>query len=348
MRILAAVPIAVLLFVPASASALPLGNLLANPGAEDAPSGGSVLPSWQVTGAFTAIAYSAPGSPPPPTPESGNNYMHGGEAAVSTATQEIDLSDAASDIDAGRCVAGFSAHLGGFEDHGDNAGAVAVWLDGSRTTELGRITLAPALAAERGNQTRFINRADGGRIPAGSRWARVILTATRERGFNNDGFVDNVSLSAFNSTVPASGGARTAGFTAPCGLPPARPQPRSVTQPRGSCGNAPGQQVCIGAPADIRRFGCTRRGSFVHRFRVKLKKRRGGLIVNRRSRVQVVAFSLDGRASGSDRRRPYLADVDGSVLGAGAHTLRGTVRLRIPGTERRFVKRLRFAFKACT
>ena len=63
----------------------------------------------------------------------------------------------------------------------------------------------------------------------------------------------------------------------------------------------------------------------MHRFGIKLKKLSGGLLVNRRARVQIVYFSLDGRRSGSDRKRPYYALVAGRVLTAGRHVLRADV-----------------------
>jgi hypothetical protein len=85
----------------------------------------------------------------------------------------------------------------------------------------------------------------------------------------------------------------------------------------------------------------------VHRFRVKLKKRRGGLLVNRASRVRIVLFSLDRGANGVDRKRPYYALVTGQGLRPGRHVLRADVRLRVPRTGKRFRKNLSFPFTTC-
>ena len=199
----------------------------------------------------------------------------------------------------------------------------------------------------------LVGRTQAGPIPPCTRRVRVILAGRRYAGSDSiDAYFDNVSLTF------AAGAARgpACGASTPASPPPSAqsapplassPQPRSVTQPPGSCGNAPGQRVCVSAPEDITRFGCLRRGSFVHRFGVKLKKRRAGLIVNRRSRVRIVRFALDARASGSDSRRPYYALVDGTVLTAGAHALSAEVLLKVPRRERYFRKRLRFGFGTC-
>ena len=98
-------------------------------------------------------------------------------------------------------------------------------------------------------------------------------------------------------------------------------------------------------------------GNFVHRFGVKLKKNRAGLLINRVSRVTIVYFSLDRGANGADRKRPYYALVPGRGLRAGTHTLSADVRLKIPTYQLRrfpnrfrtvfFRKKLKFPFKTC-
>lgn len=108
-----------------------------------------------------------------------------------------------------------------------------------------------------------------------------------------------------------------------------------------------GTDTCLEGPRDLETLGCLRRGSFTHRFRVALKKRRNGTLVNRRSRVRLVTFTLDGRPNGSARRRPFVAVVNGATLTAGPHVLRATVRLRVPNTTKRFTRRLVFRFNGC-
>lgn len=168
--------------------------------------------------------------------------------------------------------------------------------------------------------------------------------------------LDNGAGISWGITVPASGSARASQGSAtrshfttfsPTGAAGAPPPPSpGGTPPRPEqcrrSGIPGGPQACIEGPEDLARFGCLRQGPFSHRFRVRLKKSRGGLLVNRVSRVTVVIFSLDRRAGGRDRRRPYLAFVDGRALTPGSHTLRADVRLRIPRyLQRRFPRRFR-------
>lgn len=180
--------------------------------------------------------------------------------------------------------------------------------------------------------------------------------------------IDNGAGISWSVTVPASGTARASQGSAtrshwttfsPRGVAGA-PGTTTPPPPRERCGRSgipTGPQTCLQVPEDITRFGCLRQGDFRHRFRVRLKKSRGGLLLNRVSRVVVVFFSLDRRTAGADRRRPYYAFVDGRRLTQGTHTLRADVRLRIPRyLQRRFPgrfrrtayrKRLRYRFRTC-
>lgn len=144
----------------------------------------------------------------------------------------------------------------------------------------------------------------------------------------------------FCSNDPSEG--PPTGFDASC------PQLEQAAPPPDrdeSC--ARGGGVCVDGPADLRTIGCLRRGSFRHRFRVALKKRSRDGLVNRRSRVRLVRFTLDGRRNGVDRRRPFVTIVNGATLSPGAHVLRATVHLRVPRSQRRFVRRLVFRFNGC-
>jgi hypothetical protein len=329
-----ALAVTALLGSAAASAAVPCASVIVNGGVD---SGGpadpsiQVPPGWQTTGQFDALQYGGSDAPPPPTATSGPNYMWGGQAALSTGTQTINLSGAAPEIAGGMVSAQLDGDLGGFQDQEDNAAVDLVWLD-AQGLQLGTLRLNPVTAAERGNRSLFVRRSATGGVPAATASVRITVTMTRLGGSDNDGYADNISL--LLSPRPSC-------------PPPVTNPPKSVTQPSGSCGNAPGQQVCIGAPSDILKFGCVRIGALVHRFGVKLKKRQGGLLVNRRSRVRTVRFSLDRRASGSDSKRPYFAAVDGSVLRAGTHTLAASVHLVVPKTHQKVTKRLRFRFKTC-
>ncbi len=175
--------------------------------------------------------------------------------------------------------------------------------------------------------------------------------------------LDNGAGISWNVSLPPGGSATYSHYTtfSPRGVagppPPTTTRPpTSVTQPPGSCApSAP--NICIDAPSDITRFGCVRIGSFIHRFGVKLKKNRAGLLINRVSRVTIVYFALDRGANGADRKRPYFALVDGRTLTTGRHVLKADVRLKIPDYQVRrypnrfrtlfYRKKLKFNFKTC-
>lgn len=176
--------------------------------------------------------------------------------------------------------------------------------------------------------------------------------------------IDNGAGISWSVSVPAGGQTTLSHYMtfSPTGVtgPPPPPQPAapptSVTQPPGSCTNV-APNVCLEGPADLQRFGCLRIGNIVHRFKVKLKKVQGGLLVNRVSRVTIVLFALDRRASGSDRTRPFYALVAGAALRPGKHVLRADVRLKVPKfmqkrfprrfKRTRFRRKLKFPFKTC-
>src|SRR4051794_14101514 len=92
-------------------AAVPGGNLVVNPGAEAAAGAADSstqlpLPGWTVESTFTAVKYGSSGFLPR---EDGSrldgavNFFAGGPGGeVSAASQTIDVSAAASDIDAGK------------------------------------------------------------------------------------------------------------------------------------------------------------------------------------------------------------------------------------------------------
>ena len=93
---------------------------------------------------------------------------------------------------------------------------------------------------------------------------------------------------------------------------------------------------------------CLPSGPFNYRFKVPLKKLVGGKKVNRRSRVTVVRFKLDGKRDGSDRKRPFVAGINVSKLADGKHVLSADIRLRVPGAKKTFRRRQKFGFSTCS
>jgi hypothetical protein len=93
---------------------------------------------------------------------------------------------------------------------------------------------------------------------------------------------------------------------------------------------------------------CLPTGPFTYRFKVPLKKLQGGKKVNRRSRVRVVKFKIDGKADGSDRKRPFVASINVSKLADGKHVLSADIKLQVPGTKKTFRRKQKFAFSTCS
>jgi hypothetical protein len=92
---------------------------------------------------------------------------------------------------------------------------------------------------------------------------------------------------------------------------------------------------------------CLRIGPFTYRFKVPLKKLQGSSKVNRRSRVTIVKFTLDGKRDGSDKKRPFIAKINTSALSDGQHVLTADVLLQVPRTGKRFHRKQRFPFNTC-
>jgi hypothetical protein len=175
-------------------------NLIVNgngeSGASSATGAPVVVPGWTTSSAFTVIPYGAAGGYPttgdPAPPDHANQFFGGGSAAFSTATQEIDLSANASDINTGNVAYDLSGWFGGYLTDRDRAALTATFFNGS--TLLGEITIGPASAKDRNFLTGFFLREKTGRVPVSS--TRVVLTQamTRADGNSNDGYADSLSL----------------------------------------------------------------------------------------------------------------------------------------------------------
>lgn len=186
------------------ASTVPAGNLITNPGAEAgdgstiAPDGSVVpIPGWETTSSFTAIQYGVgelPSTAVSAEIGGGTNFFGGGPSNHdSSASQLIDVSDAASEIDTGEANATLSAHMGGRLAEGDKGPVDAIFLDADGA-ELGRVTLAEVRPMERARLTILIPRTTTGDVPIGTRSVRVVMTAVVTQGGSNDTYFDNLSL----------------------------------------------------------------------------------------------------------------------------------------------------------
>jgi hypothetical protein len=202
-------------------------SLLRDGGAEDGFGGYFVgvpytVPSWETNGGLTALRYGLPGFPtaasqPPvlspasaaqrpvggvrPGDEGGKRFFFGGTAAVSTAVQDVDLSNKATEIDTGRASVTLSGLLGGKAQETDEGTAAGTFLD-AQGKVLGIVQIGPVTPADRGNASTFVSRLQTATLPAGTRKVRVTLTATRRVGATNDAYFENIALAYAKPTDP--------------------------------------------------------------------------------------------------------------------------------------------------
>jgi len=209
---------ALLLAAPLAAGpvAIPGGNLVQNPGAEEGPAAQldavSAPPGWETTGATSAWAYfvtSGVQSPDRPTAEvaasigGGKAFFSGGlDAAVSTASQTIDVSGAVAEIDASSVAATLSAYIGGYGGSADTAHVDARFL-GETGNALGSVRIGPVTRTDRVAKTTLLKRSATKPVPKGTRSIAVVMTMTMTDAPKNQGFVDNVSLTLGKASVSA-------------------------------------------------------------------------------------------------------------------------------------------------
>ena len=176
-------------------------NLLVNGNAESGSSSASgdpvSVPGWTTSSAFTVIPYNAAGGYPtsgdPGPPDRANQFFAGGNnAATSTATQEIDLSANAADINQGNVIFDLSGYFGGFSSDNDNARLSATFFNG--TTSLGIATVGHVTAKDRGNATGLLLRRGSGIVPVNTTRVVITQTMTRFSGNSNDGYADSLSF----------------------------------------------------------------------------------------------------------------------------------------------------------
>jgi hypothetical protein len=233
--------------VATARAAVPSGNLVVNGDAEggtgstdSATTAPVPIPDWTTTTNFTEHTYDPAGSQNFPDAnasaaiDGGSQFFAGGPSngsgnAVETATQDVNVSTAASEIDRGGVVAALSADLGGFASQDDQAKVTATFL-GADAQQSGAITIGPVTAADRADTTKLLARTGSAMVPRGTRVIRVVMTATKFAGAYNDAYLDNISLSL--SPPPAIG--KTVDVTPVSGQV-------FVQLPAGTPGGSPGQ-----------------------------------------------------------------------------------------------------------
>ena len=172
---------ALLLAAPLAAkqATVPTGNLVVNPGAEDSP--GAPVPTvvrpvgWTTTGNLSAWTYADRESDRPTqafsaTIGGGTNFFAGGPGDNSgrqtthTASQTVDVSGAATEIDAGQVGATLTAFIGGYGADEDLATVTARFLDAAGT-EVGSVRVGPVTSNDRKRLTVLLKRTAQTNVP---------------------------------------------------------------------------------------------------------------------------------------------------------------------------------------
>jgi uncharacterized protein (TIGR03437 family) len=178
------------------------------------------VPAWVRTPFFTANIYGDPSSDldltSPAPPDQGKLYFYGGSSnPLSSAYQDIVISQGAAQIDAKTVKFSFSGWVGGYSDQNDQATITLTFMDWTNKV-LSTTTLGPVLAPERKEISGLAAKAASGTVPAGARYARVQMVMTRTDGSDNDGMVDSIALVLTNTgavpAISANGVATAAAF----------------------------------------------------------------------------------------------------------------------------------------
>lgn len=181
-------------------------NLILNGGAEigAASLNGAVVtsvPGWTTTGRLTELQYGAAGGYPafssPGSADRGQNFLAAAGGGTSTATQTINVSPAAGEIDHGDVRFNLGGWLGGSGSSADAAQVTATFLS-ANGRPLGTAAIGPVTPAMRDNTTELLPEHDTGMLPEGTSSLRVTTTVS---GINGQGFADNLSFTISSDAV---------------------------------------------------------------------------------------------------------------------------------------------------
>ncbi len=233
--------VALLLAGAGLAEAIPSGNRVVNPGAEDA-----TLTGWQQDG-FASVEYgSAARYPPAARP----GFFGGGDgerlfaASVTGAqlTQTVDVADLAASIDAGDQFLYGGADLGAAAGSSDTIELRFEPLDASGDPLGQPVVIGRPTNADRGGTTRAVPCETGIRPPPGTRGVQLTLVALGAPGANL-AFADAIYLTDQAVAIPVQAGYRPADGPGCRAVP--QPQPQPPPPPASPCGNPTLRGICI-------------------------------------------------------------------------------------------------------
>lgn len=180
-------------------SAVLLQNLLRNPGAEASEGSADLLSvisplEWRTTGGLTALRYSALSETGNPITDHGSNLFSAGpETGLGLASQVVDVSPAAAQIDAGKLRAILSGWLGSKAGDQDAARLKALFRD-TVGEILGSVEVASTPTAGHEAHPWLEKHEAGGAVPSGTRSIEVVVELQRYTGIDNAGIADDLSL----------------------------------------------------------------------------------------------------------------------------------------------------------
>jgi Ca2+-binding RTX toxin-like protein len=178
----------------AAQAAVPTGNVVQNPGAEQ--NLGSPPTGWGVSGGYRSVKYGTGGFPAAVAGSGMNLFAGGGNDDLSVADQIVNLSGAATEINSGRVSVVLSATLGGYLSQGDNAKVTAEFQNESSDVNYLKLEVGPVTPSDRNNQTKLLPRSASGIVPPGTHHIRLMVSVTQVSpdDDSNDGYADNVSV----------------------------------------------------------------------------------------------------------------------------------------------------------
>ena len=225
-------------------SAIPAGNLVKSPGVEAQPATASTSEQaatyaprgWERSSVrgpgqpetrdsgFVVARYGTHGYFPSSAVGraigGGRNFLFGGYPHRSaTATQTLDVSRSAPEIDAGGVKACLSGYLGGTRNWSDYTIRVDVAFLTEDEAARGGLRIGPVFPAQRKNETTMLRRTAERVVPAGTRALRIVVTASSSGGSPIYAYADNISVALTKATcepvlsVRCAGGALVATVT---------------------------------------------------------------------------------------------------------------------------------------
>lgn len=216
---LAAVALVLVGPLAAEQVAIPAGNLVKSPGVEAQPATASTAEqaATYAPRGWERASVRSPGEPERPDSGfvvarygthgyfpsgavgraigGGRNFLFGGYPhRNATATQSIDVSGSAAEIDTGGVKACLSGYLGGTRNWADYTIRVDVTFLNEGEAARGGLHIGPVFPAQRKNETTMLRRAAERVVPAGTRLLRVVVAANSSGGSPIYAYADNISV----------------------------------------------------------------------------------------------------------------------------------------------------------